>query len=61
MGQVTGIKAGVHSVRKTFNDEETDAVLLVDLSNQFTSLNRNVALQHVRRLCLSIVHNLINT
>ena len=39
---------------------DTDAVLLVDASNAFNSLNREVALHNIRHLCRSLATILIN-
>ena len=39
----------------------TEAVLLVDASNAFNSLNRQAALHNIRHLCPLIVTTLINT
>jgi len=60
-GQVAGIKAGVHSVRESFEDGETEAVPLVDASYAFNPFNKNVALQNIKHLCLSLANVLINT
>ena len=50
-GQIAGVEAGIHAVRSSFNDESTEGVLLVDASNDFNSLNRNVALHNIWHLC----------
>ena len=42
------------------SDDNSDAVLLIDASNTFNSLNRAAAL-HVRVLCPSIASYAINT
>ena len=60
-GQIAGIEAAVHPVQAAFEAEENEAVLLVDASNGFNCLNRQVALQNVRRLCPAIATILINT
>ena len=44
-GQISGIEAAVHAVRSAFELETTEGVLLVDASNSFNNLNREVA-QH---------------
>ena len=41
--------------------EDTEAVLLIDASNVFNSLNRQVALINMQHLCPSIANILINT
>jgi len=47
-GQIAGIEAMVHAVRKAFKSEESIALLLADASNVFNSLNRQVALHNIR-------------
>ena len=39
VGQVSGCQAGVHAMQGIFNNEETEAILLVDSTNAFNSLN----------------------
>ena len=60
-GQCAGAEAVVHAMRESFNSPETEAVLLVDASNAFNSLNRQAALLNIRHLCPSIATALINT
>jgi len=60
-GQLSGVEAAVHAVRKVFEDENTEAVLLVDASNAFNSLNRVVALHNIRQVCPPLATILINT
>ena len=59
-GQIAGIEAAVHAMREAFLKEETEAVLLVDASNTFNSLNRNAALHSIRHLCPTLSTILIN-
>ena len=60
-GQISGIEAAVHAVRSAFEDDNTEAVLLVDASNAFNSLNRKTALHNIRSLCPTLSTILINT
>ena len=50
-GVRSGIEATVHMNEKAWNDESTDAALLVDADNAFNCLNRKVALHNVQQLC----------
>ena len=38
-----GIEPAIHGMRRMFEDEETEAILLVDASNAFNALNRKAA------------------
>ena len=60
-GQIAGVEAAVHAVQKSFQQDETEAALLIDASNAFNSLNRDAALHNIRFLCPSISTMLINT
>jgi len=60
-GQIARAKAAVHATREAFASENTEAVLFVDASNAFSSLNHKVTLLNIRRLCPSIATALINT
>ena len=60
-GQISGVEAAVHAVRTAFESEENEAVLLVDASNAFNSLNRLVALHNISRLCPPLATILIIT
>ena len=53
-GQISGIEAAVHATREGFELADTEAVLFVDASNAFNSLNHLVALHNIRRVCPSI-------
>ena len=60
-GQKSGTEAAVHAMNVAFQDENCEAVLLVDASNAFNSLNRQVGVRNIRALCPSIATALINT
>ena len=56
-----GIEAAIHAARFAFELEENEAILLVDATNAFNALNRQVALHNIRRLCPPIATMLINS
>ena len=56
-----GAEAAIHAMREVFEADNTDGVILVDASNAFNNLNRQVALHNVRYLCPPISLTLINT
>ena len=51
------IEAAVHAVHTLFHREDTEALLLVDASNAFNSLNRQTALHNIQRLLPSLAIN----
>ena len=53
-GQRAGCQAAVRAMSEIFKEEETDAVLLVDASNAFNSINRKVMLHNIRYICPAI-------
>ena len=60
-GQEAGCEVAVHALREVFNSSDSEAILLVDASNAFNSLNRKMALRNIRHLCPSLATILINT
>ena len=46
-GHKSGSEAAVHAMRSIFDADDTDAVLLIDASNAFNSLNRAAALHNI--------------
>ena len=60
-GQISGTETAVHTVTTLFQQEDIEAILLVDATNAFNSLNRLVALHNIRHLCPSLAAVLINT
>ena len=61
VGQIAGTEAAFHSVRSVISHDDSDAILLVDVSNAFNSLNCSVALHNIQQLCPPLVCILINT
>ena len=50
-GQKAGCEAAAHAMREIYEEAETDAVLFVDASNAFNSMNRAALLHNIRYLC----------
>ena len=46
-GLKSGIEASIHAMRKAFDDDLTEAILLVDAENAFNNLNREAALHNI--------------
>ncbi len=59
-GHTAGCEAAVHALRDLFRQADTDAIILVDASNAFNNLNRQVALHNIRYQCPAISTMLIN-
>ena len=59
-GQDAGCEAAVHAMRAVFEADNTDGILLVDASNAFNNLNRQVALFNIQYTCPAIAKLLIN-
>ena len=47
-GQIAGIEAAIHTVVREFQTKDVEAMLLVDASNAFNSLNREAALHNIQ-------------
>jgi len=63
-GLELGIEAIIQAVRKSFEDDNSECLLLVDADNAFNKLNRKVSLENIKRLCPPIctyLHNSYNT
>ena len=50
-GTESGIEAAIHGMKAIFEDEDCEAVLLIDAKNAFNCINRKVALNNIRELC----------
>ena len=50
-GQDGGCEAAIHAMKKAFDSEDCEAVLLVDASNAFNNLNRKVSLENIKITC----------
>ena len=50
-GHQSGCEAAVHAMKDIFGEEDTDGVLLIDATNAFNSINREVLLHNIRYIC----------
>ena len=61
VGYDNGVEVAAHAMQAVFEDDHTEAVLLVDAENAFNSMNRKVALFNILHTCPAIGPALINT
>ena len=47
-GQSGGCEAAIHAMRTIYEEESTDAILLIDAANAFNSVNRAAMLQNIQ-------------
>ena len=50
-GHPAGVKAAIHALQTIFNDDNTDAILLIDATNAFNCMNCSVALCNMYVIC----------
>jgi len=60
-GQKSGCEAMVHAFSSMFEEEDCDAVLLIDADNAFNRINRKMMLHNIRVVCPIIATYVINT
>jgi hypothetical protein len=60
-GQDTGAKTAVHAINLLYEDESSEAALLINASNAFNCLNRQVALRNFMSNCPPLSTIAINT
>ena len=56
-----GVEAAVHALRRLYEDDDTQAVMLVDAENAFNLMNRNAALSNIQLICPAIATYVTNT
>ena len=59
-GLPAGIESAVHAMQQIYEDPSTEAVLLVDATNAFNSLNRSAGLHNIQRLCPALARTVVN-
>ena len=60
-GHASGAEAAIHAMKEIYEQDDTDAVLLIDASNAFNCLNRAVALHNIQVICPMLSKYIINT
>ena len=60
-GQPAGCEAAVHAARQLYSEDDTQGILLVDATNAFNSLNRQLALINISHLCPVFSRFIVNT
>ena len=53
LGQKSGIEHAIHSLRDLFSTNGNEAILQIDAKNAFNSLNRELALSNIEKICPS--------
>ena len=53
-GHPEGAEAAIHAMQTIFNDDTTDAILLIDATSAFNCMNRSVALHNMYVICPAI-------
>ena len=61
LGQKCGIEHAIHSLRETYQQPETEAILLIDASNAFNALHRKLAMRNIDRICPSLTSAVYNS
>ena len=51
VGQDVGAEAAIHAMSDLFQEDETEAVLLVDAENAFNSINKKAMLHNISIIC----------
>ena len=54
LGQKSVVQHAIYTPRRCFLDDRAEAILLMDARNAFNSLNSDMALKHIKKLCPSI-------
>ena len=57
-GHEAGCKSFIHAMGTVYEEQSAEAVLLVDASNAFSSVNRNAFLHNVEKNCYSLSNRL---
>lgn len=60
-GFESGCEAAIHAMSEIFGEEDTEAMIFVDASNAFNSLNREATLVNSLSVCPSLAPVIINT
>ena len=55
-----GVEAAIHALRRLYEDDDTEAVILVDADNAFNRMNRSVALNNIQFTCPTLSTPIVN-
>ena len=58
--QEAGAEAAIHGIQDIFENEDTAAILLIDVENAFISINRKVMLRNLNFICPLITTYITN-
>ena len=61
VGQQAGCEAAVHAIREIYQTPECEAVLMVDASNAFNTINRRATIQNIKVKCPILAKYVENT
>ena len=50
-GHESGCEAAIHAMSQIFNEESSEAVLLINASNAFNAVNQNIFFHNVNVIC----------
>ena len=53
-GQEAGSETVIHAIHEIFDDNKTEAILLVDTENAFNTINKKVLLPNIENVCLEL-------
>ena len=59
-GQEAGCETAIHAMKDIFEQEETEAVLLIDAANAFNAINRKAFIHNIGIICPEISTYVIN-
>ena len=60
-GLKSGVKVGIYSIKDVWEEQDTEAVLLVDADNAFNRLNRRLAIHDIQEICPNFHRYIKNT
>ena len=61
VSHIAGCEAALHTLTNVLNNDDSEAILFVDASNAFNSINRQVAMQNIQRIFPLLASIIINT
>ena len=59
-GRSSGSEGAIHAMRRMYENDNTDAVILVDAANAFNNLNREALIHNIKYVCPEIATYVVN-